>query len=551
MKRLTLEEIIRRAEEVYGKDRYIFTNTVYENAKTKMSVICPKHGEFLTNPLDFVHGHGCPKCSGRGKLTTEEFIERGRKLYGDKYDYSKVEYKNMNIPVCVVCKDHGEFWVTPLVHLFQRSGCPSCMNIKRRTTESLIEEFKEKHGDKYDYSKVKFVKMRSKVCIICPEHGEFWQTPYKHLCGQGCPKCGVERRSIAATFTNDNFIERAIKVHGDTYDYSETNYKYMQDKVAIKCKKHGTFYQRPYDHLNGHGCPICGALMSKSEEDIYTYVVGLIGEDKIIRNDRKLLKGKEIDIYIPSMKIGFEYDGVKWYSEKFGKGRFYHLDKTEAAERCGVKLYHIFEDEWVYHREIVKSKIRHILGCDGELPRIMARKCNVVEIDRDIAKDFLDKYHVQGYVNCTVNIGCFYEDKLISVMSVLKEREEGKWNLVRFATDINYICQGVFGKVLKWFIKEYNPISIKTFADRRWTVDKDNNLYIKTGFALDGIVKPDYRYISDDEKHERFHKFNFRKSILIKKYGFSEDMTESEMTEKLGLHKIWDCGLFRYVWKKE
>ena len=121
-----------------------------------------------------------------------------------------------------------------------------------------------------------------------------------------------------------------------------------------------------------------------------------------------------------------------------------------------------------------------------------------------------------------------------------------KWNLSRFATDNKYICRGVGGKLFSYFIKNYSPIEVKSFADKRWTLNSNDNLYTRLGFNLYSETIPDYKYTKG---FKRFHKFNFRKQILHKKYGFPLTMTESEMTEKLGYYKIWDCGLFKYVWK--
>ena len=126
------------------------------------------------------------------------------------------------------------------------------------------------------------------------------------------------------------------------------------------------------------------------------------------------------------------------------------------------------------------------------------------------------------------------------------------WELTRFASDYDYICQGVGGKLFKYFVDKYNPEKIKSFADRRWTVDECNNVYVKLGFKFDGYTKPDYRYYSQKlDRYKRFHKFNFRKQIMHKKYGFQLTMTESEMANELGLKRIWDCGLIKYVWRKK
>ena len=180
----------------------------------------------------------------------------------------------------------------------------------------------------------------------------------------------------------------------------------------------------------------------------------------------------------------------------------------------------------------------------------MARKCIVQEINKEISIDFLEKYHIQGYGKCTKTYGCFYEDILIGVMSFLKCKDN-KWELVRFASNYNYVCSGIGGKLFQYFIKENNPQEIKTFADRRWTINDNDNLYTKIGFKLDKILKPDYHYIDSTKPTERIHKFNLRKRTLHKKYGLPFNMKESEMVKKIGYVKIWDCGLYRYIWKNE
>ena len=139
----------------------------------------------ITNHL---RGQGCPKCAGTKKSSTKEFIEKARKVHGDKYDYSKVEYINNKTKVCIICPEHGEFWQTPNCHL-SGDGCAKCSKKHKYTTEEWIEEAKKVHGNKYDYSKVNYINSQTKVCIICPEHGEFWQKPDRHLLGQGCPIC--------------------------------------------------------------------------------------------------------------------------------------------------------------------------------------------------------------------------------------------------------------------------------------------------------------------------------------------------------------------------
>ena len=141
---------------------------------------------------------------------------------------------------------------------------------------------------------------------------------------------------------------------------------------------------------------------------------------------------------------------------------------------------------------------------------------------------------------------------LIFKVPVSELKTNNNWELTRFATLDKYVYRGIAGKLFSIFIKEYNPNKVISYADRRWTLDKDNNLYTKLGFNLDKINPPDYRYYNERvSRFERIHKMKMMKSKLSKKYGFPMDMTEWEMARELGYDRIWDCGLFRYMWKKK
>ena len=252
--------------------------------------------------------------------------------------------------------------------------------------------------------------------------------------------------------------------------------------------------------------------------------------------------------------IGIEFDGLKWHTEFFGKKNHkYHSEKTNQCNERGYGLIHIFEDEYVNKKEVVLAKLKHIIRKDYNLPRIAGRKVQVREILSNNAKEFLEKYHIQGFYKSTVYLGGFYEDKLVAVMAFKNGNIKNKdWELVRFATDYNYIYQGVASKIFAYFIRNYDPSAVISFADRRWTPWSDNNLYTKLGFELERITKPDYRYYNEKiDKYKRVHKMSMCKSILHKKYGFPMTMTELEMAKELGYDRIWDCGLFKYVWKKE
>lgn len=190
------------------------------------------------------------------RRTNEEFIEEARRIHGEKYDYSKVQYVRADKPICIICPIHGEFWQKPVVHINLKCKCPLCANkeLSERfadTREAFIEKARKVHGKKYDYTKVDYKNNSTDVTIICPKHGEFRQRPANHICGRGCPYCSGVRMNL------QSFLEKAHNIHGDRYDYSlVTEYNYHK-KITIICKKHGAYKVLPSNHLSGDICPKC------------------------------------------------------------------------------------------------------------------------------------------------------------------------------------------------------------------------------------------------------------------------------------------------------
>ena len=547
----TCDKFIERAKDIHG-EKYDYSKVEYVNSQTKVVIICPVHGEFYQTPNSHLNGEGCIGCARDGfrekfAMSKDEFIKRSQEIHNDKYDYSNVEYVNNVTKVCIICPEHGEFLQMPMSHL-KGNGCVECgklMSAKTRTstTDEFIKKAKDVHGDKYDYSNVEYVDSFTAVKIQCPIHGEFNQLPTYHLSGNGCSECGLDRVKDRLKFSDDEFIGKCKEVHGDKYDYSKVEYVNNRTDVLIICPKHSEFSQNPHNHLMGHGCPKCTKNYSKVEGEICDIINPLEYEN----NNRSILNGKEIDIYIPSLKLGIEYNGVRWHSEQFGKGKNYHIDKLNKCNEQGINLIQIFEDEWINKNDIVVSKLKHILNIDTNKRKIFARKCNVIEVSKYEANDFLDKNHIEGYVRASVYLGLFYENKLIALMSFKKEKY-GCWCLIRFATDINYHCVGAGGKLFNYFIKNYEFKEIKSFADRRWITNTIDNLYTKLGFEFVGFTKPDYRYFINGDI-ERYDKIGFRKKVLHEKYGLPITMSENEMFNELGVYKIWDCGLVKYVYR--
>ena len=293
-------------------------------------------------------------------------------------------------------------------------------------------------------------------------------------------------------------------------------------------------------------------IVSKDEMEIFDYINDTLGINAI--KTRTILKdAKELDIYLPDKKVAIEYNGCRWHTEWFGhKGRTEHLNKTLQCEEKGIQLIHIFEDEYKYKKDIVLSKLKHILNV-GEYEKIPGRKCEVRKISSIEACNFLEKNHIQGGAMSTVYLGAFYNGNLVAVMTFkVLEDESGRYELNRFASDLNYICQGIGGKLFKYFLRNYNPSYVVSFADRRWSIHKEGNLYMKLGFSFDGYTEPSYTYHNQRvDKYKRFHKSNFRKETLSRKYNLPMELTETEMVKYLGYDRIWDCGLIRYVWRRK
>ena len=373
-KRLTKEQFIEKSRKVHG-DKYDYSKVEYINNSTKVCIICPIHGEFWQTPANHMNGQDCPECSGRGN-TTESIIEKFKKIHGDKYDYSKVIFERVDKKVCIICPIHGEFWQEPRLHL-KGCGCKYCAG-KDMTTEEFIRRAREVHGDKYDYSKVKFITNKTKVCIICPIHGEFWQEPSNHVNGKnGCPKCGYNNIHNKRKYTNEWFIEKARAIHGDKYDYSKVEYYNIDTPVCIICPIHGEFWQTPYHHLRRkQGCPIC--KQSHMENDISNFL-NKNNIRFIPQCDNKTiewLKRQSLDFYLPDYNVAIECQGEQHFQpvEHFGGEkkletmRKLDIKKYKLCEEHNIKLYY-FSDvnvDFPYHvyknREILLKEIKNNYG---------------------------------------------------------------------------------------------------------------------------------------------------------------------------------------------
>jgi hypothetical protein len=259
-----------------------------------------------------------------------------------------------------------------------------------------------------------------------------------------------------------------------------------------------------------------------------------------ISPDRNLLNGREIDIFIPELNLGFEFNGLYWHSEIY-KERTYHLDKTQECLNNGVSLFHIWEDDWNYKQDIVKSMILNKLGKTPN--KIFARKCQVKEItDNKLIREFLNKNHIQGFVGSKIKLGLFYQDELVSLMtfgnlrkSLGQKSQEGSYEMLRFCNKLNTNVLGGASKLFKYFLQNYDVKEIISYSD---SSRSEGNLYQTLGFKMVHETEPNYYWIVDGV---RKHRFNFRKDKLVKE-GLDPNKTEIQIMNERGFYRIFDCG---------
>lgn len=343
----TTEKFIKEATEKFG-DKFDYSKVIYKGKRVKICIMCKNliskdnpTGEFWQMP--FIHlnsTNGMPflgkrkrdypilKDDKKIKMKTKQFIEKARKIHGDKYDYSKTIYKGALQKLTIICLEHGEFTQIPNNHL-KGCGCPRCAKNKKLTINRFIDEANLIHNNKYDYSKTIIKNYNEKICITCPIHGDFLMTISRHLRGSGCQKCAKNKKP-----TIEEFIARAKEIHGDKYDYSKVNYVNNHTNVSIICPKHGEFLQTPSAHLNArNGCPICNE--SKLEKEIEL----LLQENRIdyVRQKKfksiKFINLLPFDFYLPKYHLVIECQGLQHFENE----HFFNDEKR--FEKDKIKYY--------------------------------------------------------------------------------------------------------------------------------------------------------------------------------------------------------------------
>ena len=332
--------------------------------------------------------------------------------------------------------------------------------------------------------------------------------------------------------------------------FKKDDYKGNKEEYDFECVKCGNVFKGKIEYGRIPRCEICYPKLAgtfNSEKEVVNFLQNELKLRNIKRNVR--LEKREIDILLEDFNIGIEYNGLYWHSEIGGnKNKDYHLSKTNICLRNNIRLIHIFEDEWLVKNDIVKSRLKTILNLADH--KLYARKCILKNITKTEKKNFLDTNHLQGDGASSINLGLFFENELVSVMTFAKPRfnKEYDFELTRFANKLNYNIVGSFSKLLSYFTKSVDFNSLISYADRRWS-DR-NNVYERNGFILVSETEPSPWYI-DHKSFFRNYRFSFRKGVLEQKLKiFDKSLTEWENMQLNGYDRIWDCGTFKYAFYK-
>jgi hypothetical protein len=434
-------------------------------------------------------------------------------------------------------------------------------------TKEYVDKVKKTSIERYgvdNYSKTKEYVDKSKSTYIS-KYGVDSYTKTKEYVDKSketyLKNWGVDHYVKTKEF-KEKFKEKSLQKWGTSHIFQSDQYriekfeisknefyiKYLgksQNLFNCDCNENHTFEISTDDFFgrkksNNKLCTICYPISEQSsiKENMLLEFINSIYDGEIIKGWRNKY---EIDIYLPELNLGFEMNGLYWHSEKF-KEKNYHIEKTNHFRNLNIRIIHIWEDDWVYKTEIIKSQILNIINKTPN--RIFARECVVKELNTKEITNFLNENHIQSKVKSILKLGLYKDDILVSVMSFdhfegRKRMKDNEWNLNRFCNLKNTNVIGGASKLFKFFIKNYTVNKVISYADLDWSEGK---LYYKLGFNLVNTTKPDYKYIINGR---RTHKSNFRKSNL------KTELTESEYMRNKEIYKVYDCGKLKFEFIKK
>ena len=530
-------KVVKKNFESLG---YELLSDEYVSTHKKLKYRCPNgHVNFATW-ANFNSGKRCPDCYGNKKYTLEEIKEKyaefGYTVTSDRYrnGYQNLEY---------ICPN-GHTGHMKWFNFRAGKRCPECQGRRVLDIDRVRKSF-EKEG--YILLTTEYKRNDQPLKYICPE-GHVNTTIFANFDNHGkrCPDCAGNKR-FEYEYVKSVFDERGYTLVSTDYTNNRTSLEY----ICPEGHNGSTTFHR---FLNkNHECPLCTGYTSAAEREIYEYVCDLVGSDNVIHNDRDFISPQELDIYIPDKNLAIEYCGLYWHSEvSGGKSKDYHYRKMAAVNDKGVRLITVFEDEYKDRPKQVLSRIQNALGVG--LKRIYARKCEVRELFNREDIKFLQEHHLQGKSGARKRWGLFYEDELVSVMSVgtmsrthaakIKNNPDAKvLELKRFAHKTGCTVIGgasrLFKRVKEYAIEE-GFTHIKSYCDMRYG-NHSNAVYEKLGFELLCFTKWTPHYV---KYGKRYRNQGLRKTPEERLTG----KTEWELRKEQGYDRVYDVGHRTYLY---
>ena len=409
--------------------------------------------------------------------------------------------------------------------------------------ESLRQKSKKTNLEKYgvdNYSKSANFIEKVKTTNI-QKYGVDWVT-----------KLDSVKKKSKETFSNKYGVDNIAKLEHHRKDFKISNdsqyINYINNSVSLfSCEKGHNFeiHFSIYNNRKKYGIPLCtvcnpvGENSSIKQDEIYKFICGNYS-GRVIKSYRD---GLEIDIYLPDINLGFEFNGLYWHSEIY-KERGYHINKTTYFKKLGIDIFHIWEDDWIYKNEIVKSMILNKLG---KSKKIGARECYIREINNKDCKKFLNDNHIQGWCISKYRYGLFYKEELLSVMTfgnlrinLGQKNKTGQYELLRFCNKKYTSVIGGASKILKYFKDLINPIRIVSYSKNDYS---NGNLYKTIGFKFEKLTSPNYYWVVNSRRENRY---KWRKDVLVK-MGGDIKMSESSIMISNGYYRIFDSGNTRWI----
>ena len=328
-RKLTTEEFIQKSKNIHA-NKYLYDKCNYVGNRFKVIITCKVHGDFYQLPHNHLEGKGCQECGGSKKHNKESFIEKSKIRHKNRYNYNLVNYVNSKTKVKIICPIHGLFEQSPLKHI-GGSGCQICGGTIKSSLDDFIEKANNIHNFEYNYQFVNYQDNKTKINICCKKHGIFHQIPSNHLKGVGCPKCSNKHKP-----SNEEFIEKANKIHNFLYRYNNVKYINCKTEVEIECLLHGIFKQTPNSHLRGRGCKICNTSHGEIKIESILKENDIIYLRQFSFNNLVYKKALKFDFAIfddkNELKCLIEYNGEQHYNFRGQFGM-----KEEIFDECIVR----------------------------------------------------------------------------------------------------------------------------------------------------------------------------------------------------------------------